>query len=199
MIRQLLCFFLLFSINVFAQNQGQWSFGAGGNFVAPGSGDEDFNANIGYFAIDGLMMSFDFGMTFDHDYQQKTYTNELSFAPDGSVLDEDGDGFQDSEQVEGEPITMTDEGDFDWGIGLRYYLKDNLFFEGTMATGDGEDPDISMGAGVSLELAFDGRLWFEPMIVFSMPGHEYSSFKDDKIGTESQNTLGLAWQFRYTF
>ena len=175
----------------FAQNAGQQSFGAGGNFVAPGSGDKDFKANIGYFAIDGLMMSFDFGMGFDYEMQNKTYTNELVFGEDGSVVDADGDGYQDTMEVEGEPTTETVEGDFDWGIGLRYYLKDNLFFEGTLDTGEGDDPDVSMGAGVSLELAFDGRLWFEPMVVFSMPGHEY--------GKESQNTLGLAWQFRYTF
>ena len=60
-----------------------------------------------------------------------------------------------------------------------------------MATGTGEDPDITMGAGVSLELAFDGKLWFEPMIKFNMPGDEY--------GEPSQRSLGLAWQFRYTF
>ena len=159
--------------------------------MAPGSGDKDFKANIGYFAIDGLMMSFDFGMGFDYEMQNKTYTNELVFGEDGSVVDADGDGYQDTMEVEGEPTTETVEGDFDWGIGLRYYLKDNLFFEGTLDTGEGDDPDVSMGAGVSLELAFDGRLWFEPMVVFSMPGHEY--------GKESQNTLGLAWQFRYTF
>ena len=174
----------------FAQNAGQWSFGAGGNFVAPGSGDKDFKANIGYFAIDGLMMSFDFGMGFDYDVQHPvTLTNTVLDASGNPVLDANGNVV--TEEVEGEPITETIEGDFDWGIGLRYYLKDNLFFEGTMATGDGDDPDVAMGAGVSLELAFDGRLWFEPMVVFTMPGYEY--------GKESQNTLGLAWQFRYTF
>ena len=176
----------------FAQDAGQWSFGAGGNFVAPGAGDKDFKANVGYFAIDGLMMSFDFGMGFDYEVQTPTYTNQLLFEADGvTPVDADGDLIQDTELVEGEPVTETVEGDFDWGIGLRYYVKDNLFFEGTMATGDGDDPDISMGAGVSLELAFDGRLWFEPMVQFNMPGYEY--------GKESQNSLALAWQFRYTF
>ena len=53
-----------------------------------------------------------------------------------------------------------------------------------MATGDGDDPDVAI-AGVSLELAFDGRLWFE-LWWFTMPGYEY--------GKESQNTLGLAWR-----
>ena len=44
---------------------------------------------------------------------------------------------------------------------------------------------------VSLELGFDGKLWFEPMIQLTMPGASY--------GPESQNNLGLAWAFRYTF
>ena len=83
------------------------------------------------------------------------------------------------------------DGDFNWGLALRYYPKDNLFLEGTLATGQGDDPDVSMGAGVSLELAFDGKLWFEPMIKLTMPGIEY--------GPDSQNNLGLAWAFRYTF
>ena len=165
-------------------------FWSRGNFVAPGSGDKDFKANIGYFAIDGLMMSFDFGMGFDYGVQHPvTLTNTVLDASGNAVLDANGNVV--TEEVEGEPITETIEGDFDWGIGLRYYLKDNLIFEVTMATGEVDDPDVAMGAGVSLELAFDGRLWFEPMVVFTMPGYEY--------GKESQNTLGLAWQFRYTF
>ena len=80
--------------------------------------------------------------------------------------------------------------------------KGNFFFEGGMRTGDDhghdhgdnhgdEDPDLYVGAGVSLELAWDGKLWLEPMIKLNMPGAE--------IGPESQNTLGLAWAFRYTF
>jgi len=40
-------------------------------------------------------------------------------------------------------------------------------------------------------LAFDDKLWMEPMIKFNMPGYDY--------GMESQSTLGLAWAFRYTF
>ena len=36
---------LCFSAFSFAQNQGQWSFGAGGDFTAPGAGDDNFNAN----------------------------------------------------------------------------------------------------------------------------------------------------------
>ena len=36
----------------FAQNAGQWSFGAGGNFVAPGAEDKDFKARPGKHCSD---------------------------------------------------------------------------------------------------------------------------------------------------
>ena len=147
---------LVFTAFSFAQDQGQWSFGAGGNFTAP-----DADANIGYFAIDNLMVNFNFNMNMDYEME-----------------------------VEGSTPTEV-EGDFDWGIGLRYYAVDNLFLEGGMSTGTGEDPDMHIGAGVSLELAYDGKLWLEPMIKLQMPGEEY--------GPLSQSTIGLAWAFRYTF
>jgi len=171
-----MCMIAAFS---FAQNAGQWSFGAGGNFVAPGAEDDNFKANIGYFAIDGVMMSFDFGMNME--YENTVYTDVIT-----GTDEETGEDI-----IETLETSETVEGDFEWGLGLRWYPKDNLFLEGTMATGTGEDPDITMGAGVSLELAFDGRLWFEPMIKFDMPGEEE--------GPLSQRSLGLAWQFRYTF
>ena len=167
---------ILFTAFSFAQDKGQWSFGAGGDFTAP-----DANANIGYFAMDGLMLSFDFNMTFDYDDE---VTHDMA----------DGTTHTHTEEV---------EGGMSWGAAVRYYPKGNFFFEGGMRTGDDhgdhdhgddhgdEDPDLYIGAGVSLELAWDGKLWLEPMIKLNMPGAE--------IGPESQNTLGLAWAFRYTF
>ena len=154
---------ILFTAFSFAQDKGQWSFGAGGDFTAP-----DANANIGYFAMDGLMLSFDFNMTFD-------YENECA-AEAGTVCDVDHEV----------------EGDMSWGAAVRYYAKNNVFVEGGMSTSNNaDDPDIYAAAGVSLELAWDGKLWLEPMIKLTMPGAEY--------GAASQNNLGLAWAFRYTF
>ena len=155
---------LCFAAFSFAQNQGQWSFGAGGNFTAPGADDDNFNANIGYFAIDGLILSFSFNMTMDYE-----------------TVD-DATGLVNAEQV---------EGGFDWGAALRYYAWDNMFVEAEMSTGTGDEPNIHFAGGVSLPLGFEDRLWFEPMLKFTMPGEEY--------GAESQKTLGLAWAFRYTF
>ena len=148
----------------FAQTAGQWSFGAGGDFTAPNA-----DANIGYFVMDGLMLSFDFNMGMDYD----DASDECCGMTDDHVH---------LEEV---------EGSLDWGMGIRYYAVDNLFFEGAMTTGAGDDLDMSAGAGVSLELGFDGKLWFEPMIKLNMPGAEY--------GIESQTNLGLDWAFRYTF
>ena len=156
---------ILFTAFSFAQDKGQWSFGAGGDFTAP-----DANANIGYFAMDGLMLSFDFNMTFDYDDE---VNHDLA----------DGTTHTHTEEV---------EGDMSWGAAVRYYAKNNVFVEGGMSTSNNsDDPDVYAAAGVSLELAFDGKLWLEPMIKLNMPGAE--------IGPESQNTLGLAWAFRYTF
>ena len=148
---------LCFTAFSFAQNQGQWSFGAGGDFTAPNA-----DANIGYFAMDGLMVSFNFTMTMDYEEEHMH------------------DGEMEAHDV---------EGDFDWGAAIRYYTKDNVFVEGGMSTGTGEDPDVYGAAGVSLVLGFEDRLWFEPMLRFDMPGEEYGV----------PNTLGLAWAFRYTF
>tara|TARA_B100001250_G_scaffold91764_1_gene76359 strand:+ start:1035 stop:1523 length:489 start_codon:yes stop_codon:yes gene_type:complete len=152
------CCFTAFS---FAQDQGQWSFGAGGNFTAP-----DADANIGYFAMDGLLLSFNFNMSMDYQSEHVDDTGMTT-------------GYHDH------------EGDFDWGASLRYYAVDNMFVEAGMSTGTGEDPDTYLCGGVSLPLGFDDKLWMEPMIRFDMPGEEY--------GIESQNNLGLAWAFRYTF
>ena len=156
----------VFTAFSFAQNKGQWSFGAGGDFTAP-----DANANIGYFALDGMMVSFDFEMTMDHRVEH---------------IEEDG-----------ERHLHDEEGDFTWGGAVRYYAVDNMFVEAGMRMSDpDEDPDTHLAGGVSLELGFEGRLWFEPMIKFSMPGADYST---EANPTAAQNTLGLAWAFRYTF
>ena len=156
------CMFTVFS---FAQTAGQWSFGAGGDFTAPNA-----DANIGYFVMDGLMVSATFSMNMD-------YENECT-CPVGTdhALEE---------------ISHDEEGGFDWGMGMRYYAIDNVYLGANIASGEGEDPDMFMEAGVSLELGFDGKLFFEPSVRFDMPGHEY--------GIDSQNTFGLAWAFRYTF
>ena len=153
----------MFAMFSFAQDAGQWSFGVGGDFTTPGG-----DANVGYFVMDGLMINASFNMSMD-------YENAVYDEIDPTLL-----------------LGTTEvEGGFDWGLGLRYYAVDNLFLEGSLSTGTGEDPDMSMGAGVSLELGFDGKLWFEPMVSFSIPGEEY--------GEASQNHFGLAWAFRYTF
>ena len=141
----------------FAQNSGQWSFGAGADFTSP-----DADANIGYFIMDGLMVNASFNMTMDYEEEH---------------------------MHDGEMEIHEEEGSFDWGIGLRYYAMDNVFLGGNLSTGTGEDPDMSLEAGVSLALGFEDRLWFEPMVRLTMPGEEYGV----------PNTFGLAWAFRYTF
>jgi len=161
---------LIFAISLvsFAQEKGQWSFGAGGDFTAP-----DANANIGYFATDGILLSFDFEMGLDYEVEHTETIGDVT-----------------------ETHTHDVEGDFTWGGSLRYYAKDNMFVEGGLKMGDGyDDPDSYLAGGVSLKLGFDDKLWFEPMIKYTMPGAEIST----EGNNESQSTLGLAWAFRYTF
>ena len=164
----LLLFIFAISLVSLAQEKGQWSFGAGGDFTAP-----DANANIGYFASDGILLSFDFEMGLDYEVEHTETIGDVT-----------------------ETHTHDVEGDFTWGGSLRYYAKDNMFVEGGLKMGDGyDDPDSYLAGGVSLKLGFDDKLWFEPMIKYTMPGAEIST----EGNNESQSTLGLAWAFRYTF
>ena len=122
------------------------------------------DANVGYFIMDGLMLNASFNMLMEYET-----TNS--------------DGLVNAEK---------EDGSFNWAVGMRYYAMDNVFLGANMSaeTGD-EGPDIDIQAGVSLKLGFEDRLWFEPMLVFNMPGADYN--------VESQNSLGLGWAFRYTF
>lgn len=152
----------------YAQNSGQWSFGAGSDFTSPNA-----DANIGYFIMDGLMLSFNFNMGMEHRQE------EIHLMDDGSTH-----------------IHLEDvEGTFEWGGAMRYYAIDNMFVEAGLSMVTDMDPDVYFAGGVSLKLAFEDKLWFEPMIKLNMPGADYSTIGNN----EAQNTLGLAWAFRYTF
>ena len=162
----------------FAQTAGQWSVGVGSDFTSLGGvyekdGDKKgLGANVGYFAMDDVMISFSFNMNMP--YEEATY-----------ILDEDN---KPTDKVD---YTETFEGDFDWAIGVRWYPFEKIFLEGHMNTGTGKNVDLYLASGVSLAIAFNDRLWIEPMIKFNIPGYEY--------GIESQRSLSLAWAFRYTF
>ena len=85
-------------------------------------------------------------------------------------------------------------------IGLKNIESDELFdYNPSVEYSPGlyfltfqyDNPDLYLASGVSLAIAFNDRLWIEPMIKFNIPGEEY--------GLESQRSLNLAWAFRYTF
>ena len=159
---------IVFTAFSFAQKTNQWSVGVGSDFTSLTA----VGANVGYFAMDGVMLSFSFKMNMDYDVA--TY-----------MQDENGNN------TSAIDYTETVEGDFEWAIGLRWYPFEKIFVEGNMSTGTGEDPDLYLASGVSLPIAFNDRLWIEPMIKFNIPGEEY--------GLESQRSLNLSWAFRYTF
>ena len=131
---------IMFATFSFAQDQGQWSFGVGGDFTTPA------DANVGYFVMDGLMVG-------------------ASFAMD-----------------------MGDDGTTNWGLDARYYVTGSLFAQAGITGETDADMDFALSVGCSKELGFDGKLWFEPCVMMTMPGAE-----------DADGWLGLGWGFRYTF
>ena len=149
----------MFAAFSFAQDKGQWSFGIGGDFT----NIEDVNPNVGYFVMDGLMVGASFSME------------------------------------------MGDHGETNFGLDARYYVTGDMFAQVGMATNHPDveccyetegsthehpdaDLDLTISVGCSKVLGMDGKLWFEPQIMMTMPG------ADDVDGW-----LGLGWGFRYTF
>ena len=137
---------IMFATFSFAQDQGQWSFGVGGDFTTPA------DANVGYFVMDGLMVGASFSMD------------------------------------------MGDDGQTNWGLDARYYVTGSLFAQAGLGTNYADalatesDMDFALSVGCSKELGFDGKLWFEPCVMMTMPGAE-----------NADGWLGLGWGFRYTF
>lgn len=138
--------------------KGTWTFGVGSDFTTV----TDVTPNVGYFVMDGLMVSAEFNMG------------------------------------------MGDEGETNWGLGGRYYIGDDGLWGGLMLNnadgveaveasegvdaveGVDDGMDIWLGAGCSKALGFDGKLWFEPTIGYTMPN----------VGDGS---LGLGMGFRLAF
>ena len=159
---------LILSAFSFAQDKGQYTFGIGTDFTTSTSADN--TANVGYFVMDGVMISLEFDMLTNNADEHDDY--------------------------------------MDWGIGARYYIGEGGLWAGIQinnaewegcCTDDGScdmDPhshddetgyDISLQAGCSKMLAWDGKLWFEP----------YFGIQRD-AETESIG-MGLGMQFRFAF
>ena len=153
---------LMISALTFGQNKGQYTFGVGQNFTT-----SDNTANVGYFIMDGIMMSLQFEMATESD-------------------DDAGDDY------------------INWGVGARYYIGQEGLWAGLglnnadwieCCTDDGtcdhlheeSGMDMWLGVGCSKELAFDGKLWFEPHLGVTMPA------ESDQI------VLGLGMGFRFAF
>ena len=171
-------FAIIFATSSFSQfDQGTWTFGAGDMFISTATYD-DYAADVSYFVTDGVMVS-------------------LTLSGNTSVGDEDDDFFY-------------EEADMDWSIGARYYPMDNGLFvganfklseydvydsdgflefnnDGTLQTENGLDLDIQIGC--SKELAFDGKLWFEPMLTITKTAASY----------DTPLYYGIGAMFRFAF
>ena len=170
-------FAIIFATSSFAQfDQGTLTFGAGQMFTTTASFENSMfegpAADVSYFVTDGVMVS-------------------LSVSGNNEV----------TETINDEEYVLV-ESSMNWSAGVRYYvLPDDGLFAGLQATkvewqevdsnGDSTDEtgmDLMMNIGLSKELGFDGKLWFEPALNIYMP-------------TNSEGLLmyGLGATFRFAF
>ena len=127
---------LIISAFTFGQNKGQYTFGVGQNFTT-----SDNTANVGYFVMDGMMVSLQFEMATESaddagdDYMNWGVGARYYIGKDGL-----------------------------WaglGVNNAEWIDDHMHEESGM--------DMWLGVGCSKALAFDGKLWFEPSLGVTMP------------------------------
>ena len=178
----ILVFATMFVTFSFAQfDQGTWTFGAGQMFKTTANFDamlleDGSSADASYFVMDNLMVSF-------------------SLSGNTEVGDDDDWYYNDSQM--------------NFGIGARYYIMNGLFAginltkveyneidsDGMMEyDNDGQQEtdtgfDVRLQVGCSKELAWDGKLWFEPMFTVYMPKQDY----------DLPIYYGLGAMFRFAF
>jgi hypothetical protein len=183
-----LAFATMFATFSFAQfDQGKWTFGAGQMFNTTANFDAAImgngpGADVSYFVVDNFMLS-------------------ISLSGNTEVGDDDDFYYVESQM--------------NFGIGGRYYIANGLFaglnltkVEYVEYNSDGVaqyedsndyysygDPetdtgfDVSLQIGFSKELAFDGKLWFEPMFEIYKPKQDY----------DTPMLYGLGAMFRFAF
>ena len=154
----------------FGQTKGQYTFGIGQNFTTA-----DNTANVGYFVMDGLMVSLEFAMS-----------------------TESADGADDANTDWGFGARYYIGDDGLWA-GLSMNSAEGMNHETTPEMEDGMDMGIHVGC--SKVLGFDGRLWFEPYFGIDMP---FAEKHTDAAGvTHMHQTdamhLGLGMGFRFAF
>ncbi|MAZ55987.1 MAG: hypothetical protein CMP54_03225 [Flavobacteriales bacterium] len=160
---------LILSAFSFAQDKGQYTFGIGTDFTTSTSADN--TANVGYFVMDGVMISLEFDMQTEtsegaHDDYMNWGIGARYYIGEGGLwagLNVNNDEWEEC---------CTDDGSCD---------MDDHSHEAETGI------DISLQVGCSKMLAWDGKLWFEPYFGIHMPA------KDESMG------MGLGMQFRFAF
>ena len=176
----ILLFATLFATISFAQfEQGTWTFGAGMMFNTTASFEEAMElpttVDVSYFVIDGLMVSLSL-----NGQNEVTETLSVEMIEYDVQLDE-------FVTVTIEEEVVIQEAEMNWSIGARYYVlpNDGLFAgaqatkvewnetiydsEGESITTDESGMNLQLHVGLSKELGFDGKLWFEPAFSLYMP------------------------------
>jgi hypothetical protein len=160
---------LIMSAFTFAQDKGQYTFGVGTDFTT-----SDNTANVGYFVMDGVMLSLSFDMKTEtaegaHDDYMNWGIGARYYIGDNGLWA--GLNVNNAEW----DVCCTDDG--------ACCAVDHDHDHDDTETG----MDIWLGAGCSKVLGFDGKLWFEPYFGIHMPA------QDDSMG------MGLGMQFRFAF
>jgi len=165
-------FAIIFATSSYAQfDQGTMTFGAGFMFNSTASFEDALFEGDGrmvdfsYFVTDGVMVSLSL-----------SGQNEVTETQTMWTFDDDG------EYVLVEDDVIIQEAEVNWTVGARYYfLPDNGLFAGLSATkvewqeqefdsmgistmSDEKGMDYRFDIGMSKELGFDGKLWFEPAL-----------------------------------
>ena len=161
---------LIMSAFSFAQDKGQYTFGVDTDFTT-----SDNTANVGYFVMDGLMLSLEFDMKTEtaedaHDDYMNWGIGARYYIGDNGLW-----AGLNVNNAEWEVCCSTD--------GEACCAVDHDHAHDDTETG----MDIWLGAGCSKVLGFDGKLWFEPYFGIHMPA------QDDSMG------MGLGMQFRFAF
>jgi len=159
---------LIISAFTFAQDKGQYTFGVGTDFTT-----SDNTANVGYFIMDGMMLSLSFDMKTEtaegaHDDYMNWGIGARYYIGDNGLwagLNVNNAEWEVCCSTDGEACCAVDHDHDDTETGM----------------------DIWLGAGCSKALGFDGKLWFEPYFGIHMPA------ADDSMG------MGLGMQFRFAF
>lgn len=167
--KKLLTTFCALALSVTVANaqtdKGTMSFGVGTNFTTV-----DNAVNVGYFVMDGIMINAEFNMAFGDDGETnwglggRYYIGEEGLWA-GLSLNNANDYVMAVDAVEGVDAVVAVEA----SEGVEAVEGVDAVAAVAAVAGVEDGVDAWLGVGYSKALGFDGRLWFEPSVGYTMP------------------------------